>query len=331
MNDFIERAEELLLQHPEWLSEEDKRSFRTVFDMLGRLQSLYAKAQIRLDNIEELFGLLEMARLVRGLPGYSDAELNVFRIALLRTVVRTLELAIRFRRDRNTIQPANAYSELAYQISRRASEVAVITFNYDIALDHALFSHGVPVSYGKEENGVPLLKLHGSINWGYCTTCASIQTSPWELLGVEMDEKTGTVAFPVGSQMIDSGFNSPCGHRIQGYPLIVPPTWQKNYEANEAIRQVWIRAAHELKDAEHVLVIGYSLPDSDLFFRYLYAVGAFGPARIKTFSILDPSNSVHARFQQFLAEPVRRRGLVFTGMFEDVTYIQMFLERADRF
>ena len=58
--------------------------------------------------------------------------------------------------------------------SKPPHTVAVITFNYDTAVDFALERAGLTVIYGlcgddrsqPEGKRVPLLKLHGSISWG---------------------------------------------------------------------------------------------------------------------------------------------------------------------
>jgi hypothetical protein len=36
---------------------------------------------------------------------------------------------------------------------------------------------------------------------------------------------------------------------------------------------VWRTAAQHLSEAEHIFIIGYSLPETDQFFRYLYGLG----------------------------------------------------------
>ena len=71
----------------------------------------------------------------------------------------------------NSVAPL--YADFADRIVR-AGDV-VITFNYDDALDRELkrtgkwdvFSqgYGFPFGNGKQKWGVPLLKLHGSMNW----------------------------------------------------------------------------------------------------------------------------------------------------------------------
>ena len=68
--------------------------------------------------------------------------------------------------------------------------------------------------------------------------------------------------------------------------MIVPPTWSKG-EYHSQLTKVWSRAAAELSDAENIFVSGYSLTETDSFFRYLFALGSVGSARIKRFWVFD--------------------------------------------
>lgn len=91
-------------------------------------------------------------------------------------------------------------------------------------------------------------------------------------------------------------------------PFIVPPTWNKAGKY-ESIQPVWRRAARELRDAENIIVIGYSIPETDQFFRYLYALGTIGSTRIKRFWVFDahPSPALDERYRSMLGPLARRR------------------------
>lgn len=136
----------------------------------------------------------------------------------------------------------------------------VITFNYDVVLDEALKKAGISPAYGladdANEKGVPLLKLHGSTNWVVCTGCR--KPSVWQ--------EAATSLFPFGSIQCKH-----CG-KSDWRLLLVPPSWDKS-EYQDIMRPVWARAVKELKAATRICIIGYSMPASDSFFRYLLALG----------------------------------------------------------
>ena len=59
-------------------------------------------------------------------------------------------------------------------------------------------------------------------------------------------------------------------------------------------------------------MIGYSLPASDQFFRYLYGLGTVSAARIQRFWVMDierpgQPNGVELRFRELLGAGVQRR------------------------
>ena len=62
-------------------------------------------------------------------------------------------------------------------------------------------------------------------------------------------------------------------HALQR-PLIIPPTWQKNYD-NPHLAAIWLKAEELLGDTERILFVGYSLPESDVSIRYLLKKSLF--------------------------------------------------------
>jgi hypothetical protein len=54
--------------------------------------------------------------------------------------------------------------------------------------------------------------------------------------------------------------------------MIVPPTAIKSeYYGNQIIRSLWVQAAEALRDADEIVMMGFSLPPSDLLFRAMLA------------------------------------------------------------
>ena len=72
-----------------------------------------------------------------------------------------------------------------------------------------------------------------------------------------------------------------------------------------------------LSEAEHIIVIGYSLPDTDQFFRYLYALGTVGATRLKRFWIVNPDKTIEERFSTLLGPLAQQRIRVDNVMFSE--------------
>jgi hypothetical protein len=94
----------------------------------------------------------------------------------------------------------------------------------------------------------------------------------------------------------------------------VPPTWNKTVYKSH-LHKVWAAAAAELSEATEILVIGYSLPETDVFFKHLLALGTAGKTRINKFWVFDPDpeERVEARFKDLLG-PAAKERFVFHKM-----------------
>lgn len=141
----------------------------------------------------------------------------------------------------------------------------VMSFNYDCLIDNAIKNntlkrwdpetggYGFIPSGGSEhwrnhskgrevENTIRLLKVHGSMNW-----------NRKEDGDIELVQDLSDVSDLKGS--------------------IIPPTWFKDIESYP-FKQIWKKAREEVRKARIIVVIGYSVPETDLFSRSLFKVEA---------------------------------------------------------
>ncbi len=156
----------------------------------------------------------------------------------------------------------------------------VVTFNYDTLIEHAVSTlslhpdgifgwnlYRVPVSWAKAREGwgmlagdrrtsFSLLKVHGSLNWWYSgpesppgdTVYATNMQPRW---GQDPDEDEDIAV-------------------IDKVRLVVPPTLQKeSFYENSILRSQWQMARERLIDADRIILMGYSLPPTDLSSRLL--------------------------------------------------------------
>ncbi len=90
------------------------------------------------------------------------------------------------------------------------------------------------------------------------------------------------------------------------------------------------KQAKELAEAQNIFVVGYSLPETDSFFRYLYALGTEGSTRMERFWVFDPdpSGSVESRFREMVGRGIESKFRFFNKTFsEAITHIQGALEQ----
>lgn len=338
MGEFVDVADRLR-KAP--ISPEDKRAFDLVFKARNALQAIYAKANFSIDNIESLFGAFEMAQLLGSLPGIAPEELPGLSSAIKKVICRTLETTIEYplRKDFPPPVPPTGYDNFVRLILDMATvsqlSSAIITFNYDIALDYAFHFFGqTPVDYAlpsKPGKGVRVLKLHGSLNWHECQGCKKI--IPWSLPeffnGCNWPAQiNATKQYLPISLYMNRLYH--CSGTIVTQPFLIPPTWNKTGFRNR-LETVWQAAAEELRDAENIIVCGFSFPQTDEFFRYLYALGSIGDASLRNFWVFDIDEEVGNRFKQLLGSSVSKRFQFFPKTFcESIGEIRSKLGVAEK-
>lgn len=321
MSDFLDFAEALLRQKTDGVMKA-KDEFDDVFNALAELQAIHAKSFLDLDNIEILFGAIEMAQLIGKLGGRNPEEIIRLRESIITLIFKTLEYSIEFPVRDKHIYPPEPYSTFLKTLSSAQSkanpvapqEFAFLTFNYDLALDFTLHYHGYYFDYclsdefdkkDKDIKKVPYLKLHGSINWGICEKCNKIIPRNTSEVDFVLFPHVKSVVYDLGSTLNSKNH---CGKPLKGPPILVPPTWNKT-GYHEQLANVWKRAAAELSIAKNVFVIGYSLPETDSFFRYLYSLGSESSNRIKRFWVFNPDKEgrVEKRFRELIGRGLESR------------------------
>lgn len=317
MWDFLDIAQELLLSRQ---VEDKKEEFKYVFQAIGGLQRVHSKAQIDLYNIESIFTALELGKVIKRFPGLEDGDIDKAIDALKALIVRTLEERIEFRQERGRTYAPDSYARFADLIhgiqSRRSNPLScsVITFNYDIALDFALVRKGFTPNYcltSQKHDGFPLLKLHGSVNWTSKGTGSEKRIFPYDLSEIASyvesfpAEEPRTIKIRLGSNVRVWSDDK----EVDPQPVIVPPSWNKA-DYHRDLTEVWSSAATHLSEADFIFVMGYSLPETDSFFRHLYALGSESSKPLKKIGVFDPlpaRSSVDTRFRQLLGPGAEAR------------------------
>jgi len=182
--------------------------------------------------------------------------------------------------------PTNNHWNLFEHLYGASDEPQVITTNYDLVADTAMMffgdtrasgaggfpDYGCRISNGFYRNEPrrfgSLFKLHGSLNWLTCRTCARL-----EIGASESRRYLKIVAKMLGQEpsleRLFSPDGAPCSIcQTKLRPLLIAPTHLKDYR-NPHIAQVWYETEQVLRRAKRVVFVGYSLPDDDVEVVYL--------------------------------------------------------------
>lgn len=168
----------------------------------------------------------------------------------------------------------------------------VISLNYDLIADNSLLRLDqdrnrmfAPIDYGCDIDSAPyssgggtaghmVLKLHGSLNWIYCPGChrLTVGISSADRRMVKVLDTVFHAEFQPEESTIERWYAAEgracrrCGCNVR--PVLISPTHMKDYR-NPHIARVWHRAGEELRAADKVIFIGYSLPSDDTDVIYL--------------------------------------------------------------
>lgn len=130
-----------------------------------------------------------------------------------------------------------------------------------------------------------LAKLHGSLSWYYSGAETFFGEAIYDV-GVR----------PVWGSSSEDKFITKGHYVLDKVPLIVPPTASKNrFFANEAVRGNWRSASAYLRTVAELVVIGYSMPPSDLMARGLLAEQALSKV-----VVVDVDPAVAERYRALL-------------------------------
>ncbi|WP_148225263.1 hypothetical protein [Methylovorus sp. MP688] len=311
MNDFLDTASRLLSTNEVG---NKKEHFERVFRAISSLQSVHSKAQIDLNNIESIFTALEIANVLQKLPGFEPEEIPLTIASLKELIVVTLENTIKFPTDGSYILASKSYdsfTKLIEYIKKDANPIkdcSIITFNYDIALDVAMYRNGFGPVYGfgpveKAQYPTKLLKLHGSLNWAVRSDTNAVETltmreyfSSYRFQGYDGNSYC---RLPIGSQLKE--YYKKTNIKVNDEPVIVPPAWNKA-DYHHSLSTIWSTSAKELEEAEYIFIIGYSLPETDAFFRLLYGLGTVGVKPLKKIIVYNPDETgiIENRFRDMM-------------------------------
>jgi len=293
---------------------------------LDGLRSIAYYVDTDLDNVEEVFSLLEMGKQL----GRADCAELIRKLKW--TIYETLDNYTQVRWAQGHQLPDNTYTTFVRHLVELNKERAamasipgpgtihdtVVTFNYDILLDHALHAAGTRFTYGLEGDGegdLQLLKLHGSLNWGVCSECrgspqvVSPASDAWIGPARAMPGEGQQLALRMATRMLPGTKCAKCDKVDKLEPLIVPPTWSKLIEGSHLV-PVWNRAVEAISMAYQVVIIGYSMPSTDTFLRYLFSIALERKGWFNRVVVVNKDNSdgLRQRYRDVFGRSLGSRG-----------------------
>lgn len=219
-----------------------------------------------------------------GLGGLTQDRLRSVHRAIVVAIGSILGAKITEHAERDRPRAVSAYRQLVQSFS----DDAIITTNWDTIIDRLLWRvdedrphtwkpgdrrvvysrigeavvdfQGQIVECSQSLPVTLLHKLHGSLNWLFCPRCKRLTINP--CVELTKGAQTGRLS------SIDSWMDRTCWCESEAEPLIVTPSFSKNY-SNLQIQSIWRDALQSLATAEEWTFVGYSLPMDDFAVRAL--------------------------------------------------------------
>lgn len=144
----------------------------------------------------------------------------------------------------------------------KVNPICILTTNWDTIVEILFNKQQIPFQTaieGGTKNSIQLCKLHGSINWFKCNCCGEFQIAAHKDIAKHLlDDKP---------EICSKCHNKAGVGQIVLQPEIITPTMLKTLNS-KLFRDIWATAANELKNADRIIFIGYSLPLADFEIRY---------------------------------------------------------------
>jgi hypothetical protein len=133
----------------------------------------------------------------------------------------------------------------------------------DVILDKSINDFPRSKALREENTGSGLyLKMHGSLNWTTCTNASCPRSA-----SIEIDDVFHSLLLR----------NSPTGGpprcetcKGEVSTVLVPPLLNKPIMHSPIFRNIWSNALHALRQAQKIVIIGYSFPPTDFYTEWLF-------------------------------------------------------------
>ncbi len=283
-----------------------QRVVRDVFDINRKVSSVGLELYYR--DIETRW---ELSRFARSKNRPKDWKI---RTEDLEELVRRVLIHTTCELDEGPAKPRVSSAHRAILGALRAGD-SILTFNYDTLIEESM-PDNAPLwtprgGYGVEVSGITndwarrwfsirglasgaaskvmLLKLHGSINW-----------TLYETAKVRLKGRPYVVRSNRGKPVFDKA-------------AILPPGWHKRVD-RQPYSTLWASARLKLEKCAALIVIGYSLPETDLIARALFhEVSRLRAARgsfLKELHVADTSSAARDRIVNLFAPALGATGTV---------------------
>lgn len=304
-----------------WLTAQGRHRDRDAVEEVLRFRKVAASAALRVNlNVENIEDLFSLAAASGQYPLAESVSTAIAATVSFGAATRTAPPVFVSVKHGVTIPPNWELRQEADQVKKyyaplydlqagllsgapcgihAAMRNTIISFNYDTVLEEALWNWKLKSWYGFEsdsveydssatfvsetnaDSAVAVLKLHGSVNWA----------TP--------NNKERLTLYGSYEDILEANQQV----------LLVPPTWRKTFSG--PISHVWDGAVRALKEATRIVIVGFSIPPTDIHFKYLLAAGLQENISLRKIFCINTDPRIERNLFKILRRELREQNMVF--------------------
>jgi NAD-dependent SIR2 family protein deacetylase len=158
---------------------------------------------------------------------------------------------------------------------------------------------------------VPVIKMHGSVNWLYCDNCRRLfwmqPDETYKVAGQLLSSEDWNRIDPASHHSSDRWHCGRCGADSLG-TRFATFSYRKALDF-PMFQKSWFSAERLLRNAKHWIFIGYSLPAADFEFKYLLKrvqLSRRDPPNFAVVSGGDLSDRAYQHYQHFFGREIKK-------------------------
>ncbi|MFA5804259.1 MAG: hypothetical protein WC879_06415 [Melioribacteraceae bacterium] len=298
MNDFYFMSKDIYTRLD---NDEIRKSFQIVFKYFDEFSKVKNIMEADFYNIEELLSIIEMDSFLLRKKNSKDYLLFLQKVIEYSSPQKIDEEGYYIIDNDNNSEIYTSFLMNVYGINktnlksgdnyfqRINNDNGIISLNYDLMLEKALYRLNIfnKQLYGKND----CFDFNYGLDDSYIN---HIYTNTPRFPKLKLAKIHGSINF------IDNKS-----------PLIIPPTWNKI--SNKKMIKVWNLAYNILSQSEEIIFIGYSLPETDLYVKYLLISGVKKCYNLKKVTVICPDEDfmIRKRYEHFFDENFRNKAFDF--------------------
>jgi SIR2-like protein len=289
MKNFLEKAKDQFSRKPD-----EYKHFAEIFDKINQLHECTYHYDCDIGNIEEILSILLTLDNIRGTNN----------AGLFRTFIKDVIEYYTPNSSELDIVDDTSVVPKAYKSSPYVQFVSTV-FNLEIQTKNTEY----PVKRSNSTMGYNIISTLKDIKKLETHSNHSFISLNYDLV---LETVIENINQPFGSKHCfckdeEPDYNMPCLAKIHGCisksESIIPPTWNKG-ELSPSTKKAWKLAGTLLQNAHHIIIIGYSLPETDFYIKYLLKSASISNKKnytnLKSIKVFDKFSSCKDRYAGFI-------------------------------